>query len=116
MTHLDPNHQDGIDQIDKQGEGCLGMVVGVGVGIVLCMIIMALQGCASMPAQVQQPMLQGSAVQPNCVWFCHIIVTVGKAESDVGTTGTAPITTGNITLDQDSTSTASGEKSVGPKP
>lgn len=113
---IEPEKIDGIDQIDKQGEGCLGMVVGAGVGIILCMIVMALQGCASMPAPVTQPMLQGTAAQPNCVWFCHIIVTVGKAESDVDTTGTAPITTGNITLDQDSTSTASSEKSVGPKP
>ncbi len=77
------------------------------------LILLLLTGCASMPAQVSQPMLQGSAAQPNCVWFCHIIVTVGKAESDVDSTGTAPITTGTITLDQDATSSASSDKSVG---
>jgi hypothetical protein len=77
------------------------------------LILLLLTGCASMPAPVQQPMLQGAAVQPNCVWWCHIVVTVGKAESDVDSTGTAPITTGGITLDQDSTTSASSEKAVG---
>jgi hypothetical protein len=76
------------------------------------LVLLLLTGCASMPPPVQQPMLQGSAVQPNCIWFCHIIVTVGKAQSDVDSTGTAPITTGGITLDQDSTSTSSSEKSL----
>ena len=77
------------------------------------LILLLLTSCASMPAPVQQPMLQGTAAQPNCVWWCHIIVTVGKAEAEVQSTGTAPITTGGVTLDQDSTSTASSEKSVG---
>jgi hypothetical protein len=112
MSHLDPNHQDGIDQIDKQGEGCLGMVVGAGVGIVLCMIIMALQGCASMPPQVTQPSLQGSAVQPNCVFWCHTIVNVGKAESDIDAEGT--VTGGSQTIDLDSSQTSS--KAIEPKP
>lgn len=77
------------------------------------LILLLLTGCASMPPNVQQPMLQGTAAQPNCVWWCHIIVTVGKAESEVDSTGTAPITTGGVTLDQDSTSSAASEKSVG---
>ncbi len=79
MTHLDPNHQDGIDQIDKQGEGCLGMVVGAGVGIVLCMIIMALQGCASAPAL---PAATTVGAQPNCIAFCTAVTTSSTAESE----------------------------------
>jgi hypothetical protein len=117
MTHLDPNHQDGIDDIDKQGEGCLGAVIGVAIGIVLCAAILALQGCASMPGPpAATPMLAAQGTNPNCVFWCHVIITTAKAESDVQSEGTAPVTTGGQTIDLDSTMSSSKSTSVDPKP
>lgn len=101
--------------VQKEGEGCLTLLTIVSVVLVALMFI--LTGCASMPGPMPAlPAVQGFAAQPNCVWFCHVIVTIAKAESDVKSDGTAPITTGSQTIDLDSTLSSQKQTSVDPIP
>ena len=97
------------EQQDKDAVGCI-----VIAGLVAALIALMIGGCASMPGPMPPlPAVQGFAAQPNCVWFCHVIVTIAKAESDVQSDGTAPITTGGQTIDLDSTLSSAKETAVG---
>ena len=84
---------------------------------ILTAVIFILGGCASMPGPPQStPMLAAQGSNPNCVFWCHVIITTAKADSDVQSEGTAPITTGSQTIDLDSTMSSSKQTSVDPKP
>jgi hypothetical protein len=81
------------------------------------LLLLLLTGCASMPGPQQpQPMVQANVALPNCLLWCKVVMTVGKAESEIQSTGDAPVDGGDITLNQASTSSTSSEKSLNPKP
>jgi hypothetical protein len=81
------------------------------------LLLLILTGCASMPGPQQpQPMVQGYVALPNCLLWCKVVLTVGKAESEIQSTGDAPVDGGDITLNQAPTSSTSSEKSLNPKP
>lgn len=87
--------------------------------ILVCIVVtvIGLGGCASMPGPPQAtPMLAAQGTNPNCVFWCHVIITTAKAESDVQSDGTAPVTTGSQTIDLDSTMSSSKSTDVGPQP
>lgn len=78
--------------------------------------LLLLAGCASMPGPpAATPMLAAQGSNPNCVFWCHVVITTAKADSDVQSDGTAPITTGSQTIDLDSTMQTSKEVGVDPQ-
>lgn len=81
------------------------------------LLLLLLTGCASMPGPpAATPMLAAQGTNPNCVFWCHVVITTAKADSDVQSEGTAPITVGDQTIDLDSTLTSSKSTDVSPKP
>lgn len=81
------------------------------------LLLLLLAGCASMPGPpAATPLLAAQGSNPNCVFWCHVIITTAKAESDVQSEGTAPVTTGGQTIDLDSTLSSQKQTSVDPRP
>lgn len=78
-----------------------------------------LTGCASIPNTMPpMPNIQGFGILPNCVAWCHIIVTVEKADSQIQSSGGGAVTGGAQSLSSSSTQTTSESdtKTVEPKP
>ena len=79
------------------------------------LFILCITGCASMPGPPQPtPLLAAQGSNPNCVFWCHVVITTAKAESEVQSDGTAPVATGSQTLDLDSTMSSSKATDIDP--
>lgn len=97
---------------EKQEKDAVGCIVIA--GLVAALIALMIGGCASMPGPPQPtPALAAQGTNPNCVFWCHVIITTAKADSDVQSDGTAPITTGDQSIDLDSTMSSAKETAVG---
>lgn len=102
---------------DREGEGFLNWLLTSVILICIISVVVALGGCASMPGPPQPtPNLTAQGTNPNCVLWCHVVITTAKADSSVESDGTAPITTGSQTIDLDSTMSSSKSSSVGVDP
>lgn len=102
---------------DREGEEFLNWLLTSVILICVIGVVVALGGCASMPGPPPPtPNLTATGTNPNCVFWCHVIITTAKAESDVQSDGTAPITTGGQTIDLDSTMSSSKSSSIDPQP
>jgi hypothetical protein len=71
-----------------------------------------LAGCASLPGPL--PPADGYAILPNCVVWCHAIVTTAQAQSEIESDGTAPVTSGSQTIDLDSSLSSTKQSSIDP--
>jgi hypothetical protein len=59
-------------------------------------LLLLLGGCASLPPIPPSglPLLQGYGQLPNCVIWCHVIVTVERADSKIDSSGEGAVTAG----------------------
>lgn len=81
--------------------------------------MMIASGCVSLPNNMPAlPNVQGFAILPNCVAWCHIMVTVEKADSKIDSSGGGAVTGGAQSLSSTSTQTTSSTdtKTADPKP
>lgn len=88
----------------------------------ILLLALLLTGCVSMPTipAGSFPSVQGYGVLPNCVAWCHVIVTVEKADSKIDSSGGGAVTGGAQSLSASSTQTTSqsdaNTRTVEPKP
>lgn len=67
-------------------------------------LALLLAGCASLPGTLPAlPQAQNFTTMPNCVAWCHIVITVEKADSKLLSTGQGAVTAGSQTLSSSST-------------